>query len=71
VHTGGPGGKPRAWTGGKELAFTGWPVFGSDPLSLALRSGEMRLGIGEHSRTLKFPGSIDANSGDAAAAMDH
>jgi hypothetical protein len=71
VHTGGPGGKPRAWTGGKELEFSGWPVFDSPALSLPLRSGVIKIGAGEGSRLLKFPGSIGGDPSDAAAAQDH
>ena len=71
AHTGGPGGKPRAWTGGKEVEFSGWPVFDSPALSLPLRSGQLRIGAGEGSRLLKFPGSIAGDPSDAAAAQDH
>ncbi len=55
-HTGGPGGRPDAWTNQRKLVFESWPVYDSPYVREDLRSGILRLSDGEETLTIDFSG---------------
>ena len=57
-HTGGPGGRPDAWTNGEKLVFEKWPVYDSPYVKQDLRSGILRLSDGKRSLTIDFSGKL-------------
>ncbi|MFP4215527.1 MAG: hypothetical protein ACLFVH_06320 [Phycisphaerae bacterium] len=57
-HTGGPGGRPEAWTNGKKLTWNDWPVFDSPYLKEAAGSNRLWLSDGENALTIDVSGEI-------------
>ncbi len=56
-HTGGPGGRPDAWTNGEQLDYEDWPVFDSPYVRQDLHSGALELNDGVEKLTIDFSGS--------------
>ncbi|MFP4139239.1 MAG: hypothetical protein ACLFVY_01630 [Phycisphaerae bacterium] len=57
-HTGGPGGRPEAWTNGKKLTWNDWPVFDSPYLKEAAGSNRLWLSDGENALTIDVSGEM-------------
>jgi hypothetical protein len=55
-HTGGPGGRPDAWTNGQELDYENWPVFASPYVRQDLHSGVLTLSDGTDTLTIDLSG---------------
>ncbi len=55
-HTGGPGGKPDAWTNGKALIYKDWPVFESPYIKQEAGSGILQVNDGNEMLTIDFTG---------------
>lgn len=55
-HTGGPGGRPEAWTNGKAVDFTQWPVYESPYMNQATGSGILRLTDGKQTLIIDYSG---------------
>ncbi|MFW6062266.1 MAG: hypothetical protein ACOC93_05600 [Planctomycetota bacterium] len=55
-HTGGPGGKPEAWTNGEKLSYENWPVFDSPYVKQELGSKVLKLNDGQRSLTIDLTG---------------
>jgi len=54
-HTGGPGGRPQAWTNGTELVFAEWPVFDSPVLKQPVGAGRVEVVAKDGSKVLLQP----------------
>ena len=63
-HTGGPGGRPEAWTNGEKLDFGAWPVFESPYVRQDLRSGVLTVTDGNESLEIDFTGEWPRYTGD-------
>ncbi|MCH8511339.1 MAG: hypothetical protein LAT83_06760 [Kiritimatiellae bacterium] len=55
-HTGGPGGKPEAWTNGEQLIFENWPVYESPYVRQEVGSGIIELNDGKETLVIDIPG---------------
>ncbi|MFP4355612.1 MAG: hypothetical protein ACLFUJ_10870 [Phycisphaerae bacterium] len=55
-HTGGPGGRPEAWTNGQELTFENWPVYESPYVQQNVGSKVLRLSDGTDTLTIDLNG---------------
>ncbi len=57
-HTGGPGGRPEAWTNGQKLVFADWPVYESPYVRQDLHSKVLRLSDGTGTLTIDLTGPL-------------
>lgn len=55
-HTGGPGGRPDAWTNGRKLDYENWPVFESPYVKQDVGSGVLQLSDGVEKLTIDVSG---------------
>ncbi len=55
-HTGGPGGRPEAWTNGEALTFRDWPVFKSPYVNEPLDQGTLEINDGREFLSIDFTG---------------
>ncbi|MGC9453269.1 MAG: hypothetical protein ACP5HU_00230 [Phycisphaerae bacterium] len=55
-HTGGPGGRPDAWTNGEKLDYGNWPVFESPYVREEIGSGVLELNDGVDKLTIDVSG---------------
>ncbi len=69
-HTGGPGGRPRAWIDQQELKFENWPVYESPYVRQAVHGGALELSDGQETLTIKIEGdAITWTEGVAPEAL--
>jgi hypothetical protein len=61
-HTGGPGGKPEAWTNGTRIEFRDWPVYESRYVNEPLGAGRLEVNDGRESLTVDFSGDWPTRS---------
>lgn len=55
-HTGGPGGRPDAWTNGEKIDYANWPVFESPYVRQEVGSGVLELNDGVEKLTIDVSG---------------
>ncbi len=70
-HTGGPGGRPEAWTDGQRVSYEGWPVFASPWVNEPLGSGVLTVRDGTRTVRVDFSGDapvITESGGDGSPA---
>ncbi len=61
-HTGGPGGRPEAWTNGETLEFRDWPVYESRYVNEPLDKGVLEVNDGRDKLVIDFSGDWPTRS---------